>query len=325
MGKVILIGTGVMGIEYAKVLNALGVEYIAIGRGEQGATFFEEQTGHRPITGGWQKYFLETTIPADSKVILAHGSEGLMDCLKELLKRNVRYILCEKPGAISIEELIENEDIINASSSQVYVAFNRRFYSSVLEVEKMIAEDGGLLSVNFEFTEWPHVLEKIDMKPGVKENWFFTSCTHVIDLVFFFSGMPVNWSAFSSSGKITWHDKVRYAGAGITNQNIFFNYSATWESAGRWAIELLTASRRIYLKPIEGIQVQQKGSVKVDPYSFDDNFDKKFKPGLLLQTKGFLENNFNRMITIGQHIQNAKNIYSKMLLDSYHSKNNGNG
>lgn len=51
-------------------------------------------------------------------------------------------------------------------------------------LKKIIAEDGGITSFNFEFTEWAHVIEKLDYPREVFENWFFVNSTHVVDLAF---------------------------------------------------------------------------------------------------------------------------------------------
>ena len=41
--------------------------------------------------------------------------------------------------------------------------------------KEIIAEDNGVTSFNFEFTEWSHEIEKLEKAPGVKENWFLAN------------------------------------------------------------------------------------------------------------------------------------------------------
>ena len=135
----------------------------------------------------------------------------------------------------------------------------------------------------------------------------------IIDLAFFIAGKPKVLKSFSRSGRLDWHEKTNFVGAGETEKDVLFSYLSNWESAGRWGIELLTYSRRIYLKPMENLHIQKKGSVEVLPYEIDLSLDIDFKPGLYLQVKEFLSDFKNRLPSIKEHIFNSKNIYSFFL------------
>lgn len=308
-----LIGTGQMAIDYTKVLISQNHQFDVIGRGQLSANKFEETTGVKPITGGIDNYLANNPFPDYSYVIIATGTQDLMQTLLTVLRAGAYRVLVEKPAAISIEELLANEKNLEPYADQVFVAYNRRFYASVIEAQKLIEEDGGLQSIHFEFTEWAHKIEPLEKAPGVKENWFFANSTHVVDLAFYLAGNPVDWKAYSKSGKLTWHEKTNFAGAGITEKGVLFSYLSNWESAGRWGIELLTEKRRIYLKPLEGIAIQLKGSVVIESYAFDDSLDKELKPGLDKQIESFLQSDYTRPAYIAEHIESAKNIYAKII------------
>lgn len=252
-----------------------------------------------------------------TKVIIATGTESLMPTLELLLNAGIKHVLVEKPAAISMNELLDKEEEISGYYAEIYVGYNRRFYASVLEAEKLIEQDGGLETLQFEFTEWAHRIEPLVKAEGVKENWFFANSTHVVDLAFSLAGKPTTWQAFSKEGNISWHHRSNFAGAGVTEKGVLFSYLANWESAGRWAIELLTRKRRIYLKPLESLSIQEKGSVKVEEHSFDDEIDKKYKPGLYKQVLAFLENERSRLVSFKEHVENTKKIYSTMLNKAY--------
>lgn len=308
-----LIGTGQMAVEYAKVLVAQNHPFTVIGRGETSASKFEQTTGIKPITGGINNYLANNSFPENAYVIVATGTQDLMQTMLTVLKAGANRVLVEKPAAISIEELLTNEKNLEPYADRVFVAYNRRFYASVIEAQKLIEEDGGLQSMHFEFTEWAHKIEPLDKAPGVKENWFFANSTHVVDLAFYLAGKPVDWKAYSKQGKLTWHVKSNFAGAGITEKGVLFSYLSNWESAGRWGIELLTEKRRIYLKPLEGIAIQIKGSVLIENHTFDDEIDKNYKPGLFKQTVAFLSNNLTQVESVVYHIINSKEIYKKIV------------
>jgi predicted dehydrogenase len=310
---IVLVGTGPMAIDYAHALIARSKEFKVIGRGKESALKFESITGIKPFIGGLHTYLNNNKFNKNTYVIIATGTEALMPTLLLILKAGAYKVLIEKPAAISIEELIENEEKIKVFSENIFVAYNRRFYASVIEAQRMIEEDGGLKTIHFEFTEWAHKIEPLTKASGVKENWFFANSTHVVDLAFYLAGKPIDWKAFSKAGSLKWHSKVNFTGAGITDKGVLFSYISNWESAGRWAIELLTDKRRIYLKPMEKISIQQKGSVTLADYAFDDSLDTQFKPGLMLQVAAFLTNHDDKLLNIKGHVLNSKNIYSKII------------
>lgn len=311
--NVLIIGAGPMSETYVTALKDFNVDIVIVGRGEISANSFYKKTGILPITGGLDKYLQNNSIREDTYAIIATGTEALMHSLKSLIKVGIKNILVEKPAAISIQELVENETALINNNANIFVAYNRRFYASVLETINLIREDGGLKSMHFEFTEWVHTIQNIRKAEGVKENLFFANSTHVVDLAFFLAGNPVEWSCYSLEGKVQWHKKTNYTGAGITSQSVLFSYISNWESAGRWALELLTEKRRIYLKPLEEIQIQLKGSVQLNKHEFDNSLDEKYKPGVYLQVKNFLEGG-NQLLQIEEHIWNSKNVYAKILL-----------
>jgi predicted dehydrogenase len=310
--KVLLVGTGPMAVAYSQVLSAQSISFEVVGRGAISAETFFTATAKKPVTGGLCN-FLESTTDLFTHAIIATGTEALTTSLNAITDHGISHILIEKPAAISIEELENNSINFLPFSDTIFVAYNRHFYSSVYEAQRLIEEDGGLQSMNFEFTEWTHKIDSSKKAEGVMNNWFYANSTHVVDLAFFLAGKPEKWCAFSKSGKLSWHEKTNYSGAGITENGVVFSYLSNWESAGRWAIELLTERRRIYLKPLEGVSIQQKGSVVVKEHDFDTTVDIEFKPGLYKQVQAFLENDASRFVTIKQHLENSISIYKKIL------------
>lgn len=306
-----IIGAGVIAREYAKILKSLDTEFICIGRGEQSAKAFEEATGTSVITGGLNNY-LSTSPDLPEAAIVATNAEQLANTTIELVKNGVKRILCEKPGFNNPSEL---EDVFAAAKekgAEVYYAYNRRFFAATLAAEKVIEEDGGLLSFNFEFTEWRHVIAKSLRSIEVKKNWFYANSTHVVDLAFFLGGNPVEMTCFSKD-KSDFNEPINFAGAGRTDKDVLFCYNANWNAPGRWAVELLTEKHRIYLKPMEQLQLQDKASVKVYPVEIDDHLDKEFKPGFYLETKAFLEKDTARLCSLENQYDHVNRFYKRMM------------
>lgn len=311
--NIFLIGTGPMAAEYARVLKAQKQNFAVIGRGEISAKRFEVNTGIKPLTGGIERYLGIKQFPENSSVIIATGVQDLMPTLLIVIQGGAYKVLIEKPAALSINELLTHDSVLKPYSDRIFVAYNRRFYASVNEAESLITEDGGLKTMHFEFTEWSHKIEPLQNSSKVKENWFFANSTHVIDLAFYLAGKPVDWKPYSQSGNLSWHEKTKFAGAGITDRNVLFSYIANWESAGRWGIELMTEKRRIYLKPLETLSIQVKGSIQPAKHEFDDSIDDEFKPGLYMQVDSFIKSHSSRLVELSEHIANTKSIYHKIL------------
>lgn len=305
-----IIGAGGIAIEYAKILKSLGRDFIVIGRGEASAVKFKEATGIEPILGGLENY-LKTTPELPEKAINCVRASDLGKTNICLSNYGVKCILSEKPGCLP-EEVEAVRNAVAKNGTTIYIAYNRRFYASVFAAEKIIKEDGGLLSFNFEFTEWAHVIEASSTIPEIeKNNLFITNSTHVVDLAFFLGGEPKEMTCYQN-GSVGWHTPSNFAGSGISDKGVLFSYNANWNAPGRWAVELLTAKHRIYLKPMEQLQLQDKGSVKVYPVEIDDHLDKEFKPGFYLETKAFIEGNDSRFCTIEEQAKRIDTIFKKI-------------
>ena len=306
-----IIGAGNMAREYAKVLKALDKEFVCIGRGEKSAKEFKEATGVEAIEGGLGKYLaIKPALP--EAVIVASIEKSHKDNCIALMNYGVHRILCEKPGFLFPTELEDVKKVQEQCGAEIYYAYNRRFYAATLAAEKVIEEDGGLRSFNFEFTEWGHVIATYDFPKDTLANWFYANSTHVVDLAFFLGGNPVEMTCYAKD-ESDWHKPINFAGAGRTDKDVLFNYQANWDAPGRWAVELLTSKHRIYLKPMEQLQLQDKGSVKVYPVEIDDHLDKEFKPGLYLETKAFLDGDIERLCSVDQQISHVKLIYNRII------------
>lgn len=306
-----IIGAGGIAREYAKVLKVLGKEAMCIGRSEKTAKEFEETTGFSAVTGGLDNY-LATQPSMPEAAIVATNLGSLASNTISLMKYGIKRIFCEKPGFLFPKELEEVAEVCKSKGAEVYYAYNRRFFAATLAAEKVIAEDGGLRSFNFEFTEWGHVIAQYDKPKDELNNWFFANSTHVVDLAFFLGGEPVEMTCFAKDAA-DWHKPINFAGAGRSDNDVLFNYQANWDAPGRWAVEMLTSKHRIYLKPMEQLQLQDKGSVKVYPVEIDDHLDKEFKPGFYLETKAFLEGDTARLCSVEQQMGHVNCIYKKIL------------
>lgn len=305
-----VIGAGQMAQEYAKVLQALEANFIVIGNSEERSKIFKVNTGVEPITGGYEKYLQSSTeIPA--KAIVAVNDETLHKAVIDLSNFGVKEILVEKPAGLFLSEIEDIKTSAEKNKTNVYVGYNRRFYSSVIKANELTQKDGGVKSFHFEFTEWSHKIETLDKPKAVLNRWLIANSSHVIDLAFFLGGKPKEIKSFTA-GKLSWHpDGCVFAGSGITENGALFSYNANWNSPGRWGVEIMTNNYRLILRPLEKLQIMKKGSVNIEETELDYSLDNKFKPGLYLQTKNFL-NKPDLLFPIADHFEHFK-FYEKIL------------
>lgn len=305
LNHVLIIGAGLMTIEYIKVLDDLKIAYTIVGRGEESAKVFKEKTNKDCFVGGLEKFINENDCTKFSHAIIVTGIDTLYKNTKHLIESGIKNILVEKPGALYSNEIQDLSLLAKQRLVNCYIAYNRRCFQSVEKAKKIIKEDGGVSSFHFEFTEWAHVIEPLKTDLSIKNKWFLANSSHVVDLAFFLGGKPKQLSAYQS-GSIVWHPYSKYAGAGVTHDNTVFSYHANWLAPGRWSLEIMTAKHRLYFKPMESLHIQNIGSVAVTLFEINDELDKKFKPGLYIQTKAFLENSFSKLCSIDEQVENSK-------------------
>lgn len=297
-----LVGAGGMAVDYAKVLKALAVPVIVIGRGNASSQTFSEKTGI-PVFSGGLDAFLASAPKIPTTAIVAVGVEGLAGAATQLLNAGVRKVLLEKPGALHFSELQALYEKAKSVNAEVVIAYNRRTYAAVLAAQKMIEEDGGVQSLNFEFTEWGHLIEGLTKAPGVKDAWLLGNSTHVIDLAFYLGGEPVEMHTYTA-GALSWHSSSAvFAGAGRTVSGALFSYQANWGAPGRWGVEVVTAQRRLIFRPMETLHVMRRGSVAIEPVPLDDALDLAFKPGLHEQTRRFFSGRTQGMCFLADQVQ----------------------
>lgn len=300
---ILLVGSGPMAVEYAKVFKSLGITAVVVGRGKSSAEKFTAETGLSVSLGGIDAWLADTSNELPERAVVAVGEKWIGATAKTLMDRGVRQLLLEKPGGHDAADIRSVRAKAEETGAAVYVGYNRRFYAAVAAANKIVQEDGGVTSFNFEFTEWGHVISAIAKEEGVKEQWFLSNSTHVIDLAFYLGGTPAELSAYST-GRLDWHPTASvFAGAGRTTDGAIFSYQANWEAPGRFSVEMLTRKHRLIFRPLEKLQIQKIGSVAVEMVEIDDSLDKEFKPGLYKQVEAFVGERTDLLPTISDQVE----------------------
>ena len=299
-----LIGTGPMAKDYVKVLQSLKEEVLVIGRSPESTAAFASAHNVNAVAGGVAG-FLDTRPALPAAVIVSVSVEQLAPVTAQLLRYGVRKLLVEKPGGLDSQEIGELAALAKVKNAAVFIAYNRRFYTSTLEARQLIEADGGVTSFNFEITEWSHVIANHQKDPRVMERWFTANTSHVIDMAFHLGGKPKEICSFHA-GSTPWHPaSSNFVGAGVSTNGALFTYYGNWRAPGRWSVEICTKAHRFIFRPMEELQVQNIGSVAVERVTLDDHLDKEFKPGLFLQVRNFLSGITDSFCTVHDQITNV--------------------
>ena len=310
--KPLLVGTGKMGKAYAKVLKSLNVNFNVVGRGKSSRESFAASTHVLPFNGNLHTYLEQNESP--NVAIVAVDIERLVEVCIQLIKAGCKKILLEKPGSLERLKLIHLSRHSDLHDSSIYLAYNRRFYSSVLEFEKLIMKDGKINSGHFDFTERSSRIKTLDKSEKVKSRWLIANSTHVIDLFFFIAGLPQRESfVCRQSSPLDWHPSGSiFNGSGISLQDIPFSYLSDWRGPGGWSMCFTTDHHKYTFKPLEELYRQKHNSNELEKVETKHHHDIEFKPGLYLQTKTFLEDIVStRLCTIEEQIHRMS-IYNKI-------------
>lgn len=284
---ILLVGAGLMSQAYAKVLSELSVPFHVLGRGAASAATFADVTGVTPTTGALADQ-LAGMDAVPEVAILGVNAMDLADVAKVLMDHGVKRLLLEKPGALDLAEMDDLNAAISAHGAEVYVGYNRRFMASALKAQEMIAEDGGVSSVKFDFSEPARRIAALDKPKREHHTWFYGNSSHVVDLAFHFFGDPTALQA-RVTGALDWHPGgAVFTGSGANATGGLISWHANWVGPGRWGLEVMTSERRIIMQPLEKLRVQTHASFAEVDVEIDDAEDLTFKPGIKKQVERFL-------------------------------------
>lgn len=296
---------------HAEAARALGWIPFAVTRSEDTASSFRSATQLAAHGGGLKDWLRRHGSP--EVAIVAVGVAALAETAVTLMDGGCRRLLLEKPGGLDSEQIGRVSEAAEACGAEVVLGYNRRFYPSVAEARRIIAEDGGATSVRFDFTELAERVGPGPQPPEVKAAWMLANSTHVIDLAFHLAGTPRTLHAVTD-GTLDWHPRAaRFAGSGQTDLDAAFSYIADWEAPGRWSVDIRTRERRLVLEPLEGLRVQRRPGFDLVEQTLPRAASGQ-KEGVLEMMRAFLEGEeAHLLVPIGTQARWAREVYRPML------------
>lgn len=278
--RVAVIGAGYMAAEHLRAFDAnsdvhlVGIHSRSIERALD-------------LASGYPSMNVYATIEA---LYEASSADLVIIAVPELACRNVceqafKYpwmLLVEKPVGHTFYEALHIERLANNFNTKVYVALNRRFYGSTLQLKQVLMDNKSPRMVTILDQEDPVAALAAGQPQEVVDHWMFANSIHLID---YFTqlcrGDHVNTRVL-----IPW--KPMAPGPVVAQLDFSSGdvglYQAVWNAPGPWSVSVSTSELRAELRPIEQLSLQLAGSRK-SQLQPDDPVDQKYKPGLLCQAQ----------------------------------------
>ena len=191
--------------------------------------------------------------------------------------------LVEKPVGYNLE--IAN--IINEEAEKynrdVFVAFNRRHYSSTRNLLLELSKSNERRYIHIYDQENPNAALESGQPELVVKNWMYANSIHLIDFVLLFGRGTIenieNIIPFSENYILT---KIEFDSGDIVI------YEGIWNAPAPWSVVVNTKSKRWEMRPIEKLYFQDFTSRELQEFHLDD-LDIVYKPGLKVQAEEMLK------------------------------------
>lgn len=284
----LVIGVGKMGVAHLAALAALSPDSLTAWAPGSRPRAVERDVGGLAVRRDELAVTLAAVRP--THVVVASPVETLTPIAIQVMQAGVKNLLIEKPAAMDQRECSLLLACAAETGTEIYVAYNRRFYASVRgALAHMQAAGEGIESVMFEFNEaMPEQGPRATT--DVAARWLLANSMHVIDTAFHPVGLPdMQRSLFQRRGGLPWHLAGSvFVGSGETINGIPFAFHANWDAPGRWGFEWMTKSTRYVFRPMEKLSIMRRGRFDLEPMALDDEIDTRFKPGVYHQNAAFL-------------------------------------
>ena len=191
-------------------------------------------------------------------------------------------LLIEKPVGYTLEQAQQIEKQAAMLKAKAYVALNRRYYGSTLQLHKALNGINKSRVVTILDQEDPESALASGQPQEIVNNWMYANSIHLID---FFAqlcrGQHIKteiltpWNPINPGPVIA---QLQFSSGDIGL------YQAVWNAPGPWSVAVSTVSLRAELRPIESLSLQRAGSRQSELQPFDP-LDEEFKPGLMRQAQ----------------------------------------
>jgi predicted dehydrogenase len=248
-----VVGYGNMGRAFVGALRDLGVGRIHVCSRFEKVPDPAGLPGVVTTPGGYGA--LDETAACRDLAIVATPIGVLAAAARHLAHLGFRNVLIEKPVSLRAREIEALAAEMEAAGVAAFVGYNRVAYPAFHEARARAAEDGGITSCVYTFTEFVDRIGPEHFGSEELARWGVANSLHVMSMAHGFIGLPESWTGYRGRGRaVPWHPAgAVFVGAGVSTADIPFAYQADWGSRGRWSVEINTAKASYRLCPIESL------------------------------------------------------------------------
>lgn len=208
---------------------------------------------------------------------------------ESVCKEAFRYpwaLLIEKPVGYNLAQARQIEHQAASLGSDAYVALNRRFYGSTLQMQQALKGIDQPRVVTILDQEDATAALAAGQPPEVVRHWMYANSIHLIDYFSQFCRGEHSSTQVLSPWNPAAPEPV-IAQLQFSSGDIGL-YQAVWNAPGPWSVSVSTPPLRAELRPIEQLSLQRAGSRQAEPQTADP-LDQQFKPGLLRQAQAAIQ------------------------------------
>lgn len=277
--KVALVGAGYMATEHAKAFSGLpGVALVGVSsrtraRAEQLASAYPEMSVCDSVGELYER--------TRADLVVVTVKELSMGAIARECFAFPWAVLLEKPAGYDLADATAILEAAKKAGSRVYVALNRRAYSSTRRALARLADNSGPRFVKVMDQQDQQAARDIYKEPPeVVRNYMYANSIHLIDYFRVFGRgevtgvVPVFPWIPEKPGMVV--SKIEFSSGDVGL------YEGVWNGPGPWAVSVVTPSERLEMRPLEQVSVQLRGERKVTALEIDPD-DSAFKPGLRYQ------------------------------------------
>lgn len=279
--KVAFVGAGYMATEHAKAFADLpGVSLVGIfsrtrARAEQLADAYPGMVVCDSIPELYQR--------TQADLVVVTVREMSMNSVAGECFAFPWTVLLEKPAGYDLNDANSIRSAANSKGARVFVAFNRRTYSSTRQALARLESNPGQRFIKvMDQQDQGFARDVVKEPPEVVKNYMYANSIHLIDYFRVFGRgeiievVPVEpWNSENPGMVLA---KIVFASGDIGL------YEGVWNGPGPWAVSVVTSQERLEMRPLEQVAVQLRGERKVTALDIDPD-DSAFKPGLRYQAQ----------------------------------------
>ena len=188
--------------------------------------------------------------------------------------------LVEKPAGYDVADAERIAAVAERSAQGVFVALNRRHFSSTRTVVENLSAIKGERLIHVYDQEDLDAARQAGHPEIVVQNWMYGNSIHCIDYFRVLGRGDID----AVEPIIHWDsDTPRFVAARLAfSSGDIGLYEAVWNGPGPWAVTVTTQEKRWEMRPLESAAFQPYGSRKLQPVEVHA-WDILFKPGLRYQ------------------------------------------